>query len=59
MQKLSELHISLCDGLYMLSSESSIIRRCGLVEVGVSLWMWTLRPHPSCLVTNILLAAFR
>ena len=29
-----------CDGLYMLGSGSGTIRRCGLVEVGVSLWAW-------------------
>ena len=33
-----------CDGLYMLGPGSSAIRRCGLVGVGVSLWLWTLRP---------------
>ena len=29
------------DGLYMLGGT---IRRCGLVGVGVSLWVWTLIP---------------
>jgi hypothetical protein len=29
-----------CDGWYMLGPESGIIRRCGLVGVGVSLWVW-------------------
>jgi hypothetical protein len=28
------------DGLYMLGPGSSTIRRCGLVGVGVSLWVW-------------------
>jgi hypothetical protein len=28
---------SYCDGLYMLASGSGTIRRCGLVEVGLSL----------------------
>jgi hypothetical protein len=29
-----------CDGLYMLGPGSGTIRRCGLVGVGVSLWVW-------------------
>ena len=29
-----------CDGLYILGPGSSTIWRCGLVEVGVSLWVW-------------------
>jgi hypothetical protein len=33
-----------CDGLYMLGLESGTIRGCGLVGVGVSLWVWALRP---------------
>jgi hypothetical protein len=33
-----------CDGLYMLGPGSSTFRRCGLVGVGVSLWIWALRP---------------
>jgi hypothetical protein len=33
-----------CDGLYMIGPGSGTIRRCGLVEVGVALWVWGLRP---------------
>ena len=33
-----------CDSLYMLSLGSGTIRRCGLVEVGVSLWAYVLIP---------------
>jgi hypothetical protein len=33
-----------CAGLHMLGSESGTIRRCGPVGVGVSLWMWAIRP---------------
>jgi hypothetical protein len=29
-----------CDGLYILGPGSGIIWRCGLVGVGVSLWVW-------------------
>ena len=29
-----------CDGLYMIGPGSEPIRRCGLVGVGVSLWVW-------------------
>jgi hypothetical protein len=36
--------VGLCDGLYMLGPESGTIRRCGLVGVGVSLWMLAIRP---------------
>jgi hypothetical protein len=39
----SGLH-RLCDGLYMLGPEASTIRRCGLLVVGVSLWVWALIP---------------
>jgi hypothetical protein len=28
-----------CDGLYMLGSGRGTIRKCGLVGVGVSLWV--------------------
>ena len=31
-----------CDGLNMLGSESGTIRKCGLVGVGISLWVWAL-----------------
>jgi hypothetical protein len=34
----------MCDGLYMLGPVSGTIRRCGLVGVGVSLWVWALIP---------------
>jgi hypothetical protein len=34
----------MCDGLYMLSLGSGTIRRCGPVGVGVSLWVWDIRP---------------
>jgi hypothetical protein len=34
----------LCDGLYMLGPGSGTIRRCDSVGVGVSLWVWVLRP---------------
>ena len=33
-----------CDGLYMLGPGSGTIRRCGPVGVGVSLWVWAIRP---------------
>lgn len=46
------------DGVYMLGPGSGIIRGCGPVGVGVSLWVWALRPHPSCLEMSFLLAAF-
>ena len=29
-----------CDGLYMIGPGSDLIRRCGLVGVGVSMWVW-------------------
>ena len=44
-----------CDGLYMLSPGSGTIRRCGLVGVGVSMWVWALIPSPSFLEVNLLL----
>ena len=44
MMVLALSSITLCDGLYMLVPGSGTIRRCGLVGVGVSLWVWTLRP---------------
>jgi hypothetical protein len=33
-----------CDGLYMLGPGSGTVRRCGFVGVGVSLWVWAIRP---------------
>jgi hypothetical protein len=36
--------LATCDGLYMLGPGSGIIRRCDLVGVGVSLWVWALKP---------------
>jgi hypothetical protein len=33
-----------CDGLYMCRPGSGTIRRCGPFGVGVSLWVWALRP---------------
>jgi hypothetical protein len=33
-----------CNGLNMLGLGSGTIRRCDLVGVGVSLWVWALRP---------------
>ena len=38
------LPLSPCDDLYMLGPGSGTIRRCSLVGVGVSLWVWALRP---------------
>ena len=32
------------DDLYMLSPRSGTTRRCGPVGVGVSLWVWVIRP---------------
>jgi hypothetical protein len=29
-----------CDGLYILGLGSGTIWRCGLVGIGVSLWVW-------------------
>ena len=34
-----------CHGLNMLGPGSSTIWRCGLVGVGVSLWVWALRSY--------------
>jgi hypothetical protein len=37
--------MSECDGLYMRGGPGNgTIRRCGLVGVGLSLWVWALRP---------------
>jgi hypothetical protein len=33
-----------CDGLYMLVPWSGTVRRCGLAEVDVVLWVWALIP---------------
>jgi hypothetical protein len=33
-----------CDGLYTLGPGSGTVGRCGLVGVGVALWVWALRP---------------
>jgi hypothetical protein len=33
-----------CDGVYVLGPGSGTIRRCGPIGVGVSLWVWALRP---------------
>ena len=33
------------NSLYMLGPGSDTIRRCDLVRVGVSLWVWALRPQ--------------
>ena len=41
---LSNWKIKGCDGLYMLGPGSGTIMRCGLIEVGVSLWVWALIP---------------
>jgi hypothetical protein len=48
-----------CDGLYMLFPGRGTFRRCGPVGVGVSLWVWALRPSSSCLEASLPLAAFR
>jgi hypothetical protein len=34
----------ICDGLNMLGPGSGTIKKCGLVGVGVSLWVWALKP---------------
>ena len=34
----------LCDDLSILGLGRGAIRRCGLVGVGVSLWVWALMP---------------
>ena len=47
------------DGLYMLGPGSGTISRYGSVGVGVSLWVWDLRIHPSCLGASIVVADFR
>ena len=44
IKRLFYLIYTRCDGLYMLGPGSGTIRRCGLLGVGVSLWVWTLRP---------------
>lgn len=35
---------SYCDNLYMLGPGIGTIRSCGIVKVGMSLWLWALRP---------------
>jgi hypothetical protein len=35
--------VRLCDGLYLLGLGSGTVTRCGLVGVGVSLWVWAIR----------------
>jgi hypothetical protein len=35
--------VCVCDGLYMLGQGSGTIRRCGLVGVGMPLWVWDFR----------------
>ena len=45
------LHMATCYSLNMLGPGSGTIRRCGLVGVGVSLWVWALR--------NLVLAAWK
>ena len=35
---VTDVQLSLCDGLYMLSAGSSTIRWIGLAKIGVSLW---------------------
>jgi hypothetical protein len=61
--------VTRCGGLYTLGSGSGTVRRCGLVGVGVALWVWALRSSsflPGCILhvcldvcSSILLAAFR
>ena len=42
-QRLKEAYVvQICDGLYMLGPGSGIVGRCGLVGVGVALWVWVL-----------------
>jgi hypothetical protein len=45
-RNLAEWKLPSCDGLYTLSPGNGTIRRCGLVGVGVSLWVRALRPSP-------------
>jgi hypothetical protein len=45
--------------LYMLSPRSGTIRQCDPVRVGVSLWVWAIRPSPSCLEVTLLIATFK
>ena len=40
---LCEIKLGPCDALYMLGPGSGTVGRCGLVGVGVSLWLWALR----------------
>jgi hypothetical protein len=43
-QREKDEEVRVCYGLHMLSPGSGAIRRCGPVGVGVSLWVWALRP---------------
>ena len=43
MMKLTHLYTH-CGGLNTLGPGSGSIKRCGLVGVGVSLWVWAIRP---------------
>jgi len=45
-----------CDGLYVLVLGHSTIRHCGLVGVGMSIWVWALIPSSSCLEASLLAA---
>jgi hypothetical protein len=38
------IRVTRCGVLNMLGPGSGTICKCGLVEVGVSLWVWALRP---------------
>jgi hypothetical protein len=39
-----EVDIEHCHGLYMFGPGSGTVKRSDLVGVGVSLWVWALRP---------------
>ena len=39
------LNLANSQGLYMLGPGSVTTWRCGLVGLGVSLWVWALRPY--------------
>jgi hypothetical protein len=41
----------------MLDPGSGTIRRCDLVRVGVSKWVWVLDPHPIYLEASIPLSS--
>ena len=40
MPVVNRRSLGTCDGLYMLGPGNGTIRRCDLVGVGVSLWVW-------------------